>query len=225
MHPLDQPIWGTLNSTHKSLAIGNEKAKGFPRRFGPFAGLESSDDIEDLLPFYQVGDTLAFATVGPKVLSNLEVTNEFIAFQYVYENPQPANMRQDPRIRSLTFSDVPAALELTDLVYPHYFRSGSLELGRYYGVFESEKLIAMAGLRFQPTGFQEISCVCTHPDFRGMGLAGNLTLLLINEILLSGNTPFLHTEEDNLGAQSLYEKIGFSLRSKLPVRVVKILDF
>jgi len=39
------------------------------------------------------------------------------------------------------------------------------------------RLIAMAGERMKVDGFTELSGVCTHPDFRGQGLAGALSRL------------------------------------------------
>ena len=44
-----------------------------------------------------------------------------------------------------------------------------VELGGYLGVFDGDRLMAMAGQRLAPPGFAEISAVCTHPDFRGPG--------------------------------------------------------
>lgn len=111
-------------------------------------------------------------------------------------------------------------LELTALVYPSYFRAGTARLGDYFGVIKNGQLCAMAGIRMNFDGHQEISAVCTHPDSRGKGLASLLSLHLVHRITKSGDVAFLHTESDNSAAQSVYERLGFTLRKKLPFMVV-----
>lgn len=70
------------------------------------------------------------------------------------------------------------------------------------------------------TGYQELSAVCTHPDHRGKGLASRLSRHLISHIGRQGDVPFLHTESDNSTAQSVYERLGFELRAKMPFFVM-----
>jgi len=109
-------------------------------------------------------------------------------------------------------------LDLTALVYPHYFREETAKLGDYFGIFDGETLCSMAGIRFAMNGYQEISAICTHPDYRGRGYAARLTHHLIHKITNEGDTPFLHTESDN-PAKAMYEKLGFELHQELPFKV------
>ena len=67
--------------------------------------------------------------------------------------------------------------------------------------------------------FAEISAVCTHPEFRGRGYAGELTTFLAAQILAAGKTPFLHVKSEN-GAKVLYQKIGFHLRAAIRLTVI-----
>ena len=79
----------------------------------------------------------------------------------------------------------------------------------------------MAGERMHLAGYREISAVCTHPEFEGRGYARALVSRLIAAILDEGLTPFLHVEEANLRARSVYRKLGFAERSRLPLLVLE----
>jgi predicted GNAT family acetyltransferase len=114
-------------------------------------------------------------------------------------------------------------LELTSIAYPHYFRPGTARLGPYFGVWEGERLVAMAGVRMAMPGWQELSAVCTHPEHRGRGLATTLSLRVVHEVLSAGDTPFLHTESDN-PAREMYRKLGFRERALLPIRVLRLTE-
>ena len=72
------------------------------------------------------------------------------------------------RVRSES-DDIGEMLALVELTRPGPFSVRTVELGGYVGVFDGDRLVAMAGQRLAPPGFREISAVCTHPDFRGRG--------------------------------------------------------
>ena len=91
-------------------------------------------------------------------------------------------------------------------------------MGGFIGVKRDGRLIAMAGERFKPEGATEISAVCTHPDFRGQGLAGALSSSAARRILDRGETPFLHSWFSNTAAIALYEKLGFVKRCEVFVK-------
>lgn len=85
-------------------------------------------------------------------------------------------------------------------------------MGRYIGIRDQGKLIAMAGERMRLEGFVEISAVCVDDGYRGRGLAGRLVNVLRREILLRGDIPFLHVLDDNAPALALYRRLGFENR-------------
>jgi predicted GNAT family acetyltransferase len=124
-------------------------------------------------------------------------------------------------ICALADADIPAMLELTALVYPEFFRTRTLELGAYSGIYQNGRLAAMAGERMYLTGYREISAVCTHPDFTGRGFAAALVAQVTNAILERNEVPFLHVSRDNLRAKSLYERLGFIARCELPLWAVR----
>jgi predicted GNAT family acetyltransferase len=114
-----------------------------------------------------------------------------------------------PEIIELTDAHRADVLELTALVYPHYFRPRTMELGRYFGIYRHGRLAAMIGERMGMDAWQEISAVCTHPDFNGHGYARRLLAWLSNDNLERGRTPFLHVSPDNRRAMRLYEQAGY----------------
>ena len=91
--------------------------------------------------------------------------------------------------------------ELVELTRPGPFGPRNIELGDYFGCFEGDRLIAMAGERMCAGTLREISGVCTHPDVQGRGLARRLMLKLIARQLQRDETPFLHVMRDNSGAR------------------------
>ena len=107
-------------------------------------------------------------------------------------------------------------LALTALVYPHYFRPHTMALGRYFGIYQDDRLAAMIGERMGMDGHQEISAVCTHSDFNGRGYARRLLAWLSNDNLERGRTPFLHVSQDNHRAKRLYEQNGYRARCEMP---------
>ena len=111
-------------------------------------------------------------------------------------------------------------LELTELTEPGPFRKRTFELGKFYGAFESDRLVSMAGQRMSLPGFIEVSAVCTHPDARGRGYARVLMSTVIHDILQRGKRPFLHAFADN-PAIRLYESLGFVHRRTFHLAVLK----
>ena len=79
----------------------------------------------------------------------------------------------------------------------------------------------MAGRRLSPTGWVEISAVCTDEDFRGQGLASAVVLAVAAGIRDEGKTPFLNAAGTNVAAISVYEHLGFTLARRPRFELVK----
>ena len=79
----------------------------------------------------------------------------------------------------------------------------------------------MAGERMKPTGYTEVSGVCTDPDRRGRGYAGALMRVVANRIVARGETPFLHAYAANTGAIGLYETLGFKRRREFAMTALR----
>jgi predicted GNAT family acetyltransferase len=88
-------------------------------------------------------------------------------------------------------------------------------LGHYCGIREGGRLVSMAGERMRATGYQEISGVCTHPDYVGRGYSAKLNACMIDSISARGVQPFLHVSDNNERAKALYRRLGFVARREL----------
>lgn len=218
---LDNPMWGALTTRHRDRAIINGLARRYPMAVAPFAAVSEATEAarRDLEGIVTPGEVVGVLGVIPPGLDHWEIRRQFDIWQYIFDgDPEDA---ADPSIEWLKEEDIDAMLELAALVYPAYFRRETVALGPYVGVKEGGRLCAMAGIRMAVDGGQEISAVCTHPDFRGRGLARRLTARLVQHIRGQGEAAYLHTEEDNMGAQSVYVKLGFVRRAVLPFRVME----
>jgi len=118
-------------------------------------------------------------------------------------------------------ADTEDMLDLTTMAFPGFFRTGTPQMGRYFGIRQGALLAAMAGERMSLTGHREISAVCTHPLFTGRGYAARLVLGLVALILEMGIVPFLHVGEANARARDLYRRLGFVDRCVLPMWLVE----
>lgn len=121
-----------------------------------------------------------------------------------------------PPVTSMTDAHTADMLALTDLVFPGFFRPRTLEMGSYLGIYDGPRLAAMAGERMRLDGYQELSAVCTHPDYTGRGYARRLLAILCNSAFDRGFTPFLHVYADNERAIGVYRKLDFVDRAMLP---------
>lgn len=120
----------------------------------------------------------------------------------------------DPEAVRLGPADVPEMLALVERTRPGPFLPRTVELGTYLGIRREGALVAMAGERLHPTGYSEISGVCTDESARGRGFAGRLVLAVAHEIKERGDPPFLHASATNTNAIRLYESLGFRLRRR-----------
>ena len=135
-------------------------------------------------------------------------------FQMVY-NGSVQELTSEQTIQPLDSKNIPAMLALTAQTVPGPFSEKTIDFGHYHGIFNKDRLVAMAGQRLHPGTFAEISGVCTHPDFTGKGFARQLILHQIRRILENNETPFLHVKSENSSAIKLYQSIGFEIRTEI----------
>jgi predicted GNAT family acetyltransferase len=121
----------------------------------------------------------------------------------------------------LTQADVPEMLALVEATKPGPFAQSTIDLGGYRGWRADGKLVCMAGERMHPGNWTEVSAVCTAPGHQGQGLAASIVGSLVNDIQAAGRSPFLHVKAENVRARSLYERLGFTERAQLTIRVLR----
>ena len=215
---LDNPIWHALSTHQSKFSLGSELAKRYQPDVAPFVAMQNHQPecLSALASLIADDDVVYLLGDEPRLPQNFNVKYSGIIAQMVCENSEIVDVSEQD-IFQLSSADVPDMLALTALTFPGYFRPRTYEMGDYFGVRHNGLLIAMAGERMSMPGYQEISAVCTHPDFRGQGHAERLIRKLISNMWKRGTTPFLHVGDENEKAKRLYEKLGFVERSKLPI--------
>jgi predicted GNAT family acetyltransferase len=165
-----------------------------------------------------VGHAAALVCPDHPIPDLYKVDQQFEVVQFVAPESLAAD---DPDTTVLDADDVPEMLALTALTEPGPFRPRTIELGTYIGLRHEGALIAMAGERFRPPGYVEISAVCTDPAYRGRGLATRLIRAVAAGIQRTGNRPFLHASATNTNAIRLYETLGFTLTNTLTIAIIR----
>jgi ribosomal protein S18 acetylase RimI-like enzyme len=207
---LDNPLWSSLSTLHRGLAVASGGVLRYPAVVAPFVAVEQDGVAVDdaLAELVAPGESVYF--VGPRPLAprGWRLDDLGTISQMVCDVPPP--VPAGPPIVALD-DHRDRVVELAALVYPHYFRPRTTELGRYFGIFDGDRLAAMIGERMGMPGYREISAVCTHPDFVGRGLARRLLGELTGDVARRA-LPFLHVSPGNRRAVQLYEQNGYRTR-------------
>ena len=228
-HPLDRPVWSALGGRLAPLAIRREVDGGAALRLDPDIGVfvaaadgsaGSRAALTDLARRYPgaglvepEGETIAGVLPDAPIVSRAPCVQMTAAAL----TPGGGDL---PEVVTLTDADADEMLALATLTRPGPFRRGTLRLGGFVGVRREGRLIAMAGERMKVDGFTELSGVCTHPDFRGQGLAGALSRLVVARILARGEQAFLHAYAEHAATIAFYEGLGFRLRARMTYTVL-----
>jgi ribosomal protein S18 acetylase RimI-like enzyme len=209
---LDNPVWHSLRGALLRHGISQGDTVCFPQDVAPFVAVPREDCVPDL-------DALLSLDMSPRP-----------AFLGVCPSQLPRGWRYSGRVRVLQMLPGPtlaenedfgmelqphrrdAMLALATMAFPDFFRARTPDLGIYLGVVQQQHLLAMAGERLAVDRYQEISGVCTHPEFLGRGYAGRLTRSLLRRHRHRGMQSFLHVTESNTPARTLYERMGFQTR-------------
>ena len=208
---LDNSVWHSMTGAHRELCTFHSGAGRYHHEITPFAGLADPTDpacwadLEEVLE----GHSAALIIDPELVPPGWELTRYTRGAQMLgtdlADTPEPAAV-------PLSVENVPEMLALVDRARPGPFLPRTVEMGDYIGLRLDGALIAMAGERLHPTGWTEISAVCTDEAHRGSGLATRLVRAVAAGIRARDEEPFLHVAENNVNAMRLYETIGFHRR-------------
>lgn len=218
---LRNPAFYALTGPHAGLARARGRVRCYPADIAPFLGLPdepSEQDWADAAELVGVGTTVAFKRPDLPVPDSFKLVKKFGLVQFVAPDEFGA---EDPEAVVLGPDDVPEMVALVALTDPGPFRARTIECGRYVGLRRDGELVAMAGERYHLPDYIEISGVCTHPSYRGQGLATRLIRDVAAGIEQTGSRPFLHTGATNAGAIRLYEGLGFSVSNRMSVTLVE----
>ena len=211
-HPLDNPVWDSLNGAQAHFGSRRGAAARFDPDVSVFAAL--ADDAgpsawQDLAALAEPGTQLVVVDAPFDPPSGWEIVGRFAGVQLTGED---VKVDDDLETIELSPDDVPEMTDLVEHTKPGPWRPRTIEMGRYLGVRVDGELVAMAGERLRPTGWTEISAVCTDERFRGRGLGTRLIRAVGAGIVASGQLPMLHASAGNVNAIRLYESMGFAFR-------------
>mgnify|MGYP001035157545 CR=1 FL=1 len=219
---LDRPVWHSLAGPQQDLALGGALARRYLPDIHVFASAadDSPEALAALAALLPAQGSLYLLQVPdlhlpPGVVSLKEALGvQMLATRSLASEPLHAG------IQPLGETDAVEMQALAELTQPGPFLASTHRMGRFLGVRNQGRLVAMAGERMHVAGYTEISGVCTHPDFRGQGLARVLSAAVASQIEARGERPFLHAWRSNKAAITLYESLGFQWRADVQVAII-----
>jgi ribosomal protein S18 acetylase RimI-like enzyme len=222
MHSLlDNIMWNCLTGPHAKFAAGSGAVRRYAAGFSPILGFAdpTRPDFAALEQICTPGESFYCHIWNKEPPAGWQVDKQTTMFKMVWSAAIPDSDTAHDAM-PLRPEHAAQAVALAKLTNPGPFGIRTPELGEYFGYFDGERLIAMAGERMCAGDLHEVSGICTHPDFQGRGLAKKLTLKLVRRQMLRGKTPFLHVMSTNTGARALYEKMGFRNYLETVVRII-----
>jgi len=224
-HPLDRPLWNALTGRLKAYALGDDHAVRLDPDLGVFLAaaddsVESRAALNALAARYPGSGLVELeGSVMENILPDQPVVSRSPCAQMTCA-ALTASGAPDIAFETLGADDAAEMLALATLTRPGPFRRRTQELGGFIGVKRDGRLIAMAGNRLRVEGFSELSGVCVHPDFRGQGLAGALSRVVVARILERGEHAFLHAYAGHEATVRLYRSLGFDVRARVTYTVL-----
>lgn len=210
-HPLDNPVLSSLAGAHARFAERHGNVLRYQVDVAPFFAVPDEPaeaDWADAASLAGPGGLVVTAGIGLPPPAGWKIVMSGDGVQMTGEHLEVA---ADPEAVPLGRADVAEMLDLTARTKPGPFLPRTFELGTYLGIRRDGKLVAMAGERFRPHGWAEISAVCTDESWRGHGFGTRLIRAVGAVIRARGDIPFLHAVADN-PAIGLYEQLGFRHR-------------
>lgn len=221
---LDRPVWNCLTGPQAALAIGQGAALRINPAYGPFAAARDLSDEAQLALAALAAPGEELWLVEPEawpVPPGMDLVRSAPLLQMVAAQPQPV-LASDRPCLALSEADAAEMTALALATEPGPWGPQTRLYGQFYGLRDGGRLAAMAGERMRPAaGLAELSGVCTWPDYRGQGLAGQLIRRVMAGFTARGDVPFLHSYAGNAKAIALYESLGFTARCEMVATIVR----
>lgn len=210
---LDNPAWWALTGVQQAFSTGAPHVRRYQRGILPFAGYQygTTQSITSLDDWLAPGEVFFLIGELPDLPAHWTLLTELPCAQMINQTAVTAP-EGEVTIAHLGAAHKIDMYHLIQKVQPGYYEPGTHQLGDYYGIWQDEKLVAIAGERMRLEQLTEISAICTDPDYTGRKYAQHLIAHLCNTNLDKGIIPFLHVLETNERAIRLYEYMGFSKR-------------
>lgn len=214
-HKLDNPAWNSLNEIHKKFSIEYKGIKFYRPEYCPFGGSIDKDmAMEGISEYSNLTDS--FFVIGKKPLLNnsIALKRDLVCNQMLLRTPINIDFKEEI-IHLKNENQRQDLFNLVSLVQPGYFRNETADLGKYFGIYKDNELVAATGERMKMKEFTEISAIVTHPKHTRNGYAKQLIKYTTNQVFQENKLPYLHVVESNTRAIKLYEKLGFTTRRKI----------
>lgn len=218
---LDNVFWRAMSGAQAAFTVGSSSTRRLASGFTPLmaAADPQRPDFDALAPHCRPGEHLHCLGWDGAAPDGWRIEFETPLCRMVWDAPLPCGDDAAGLVK-LDRSHLAQVLDLVQQTQPGPFGPRMLELGDYVGHVVDGRLVAMAGERLKVDGHREISAVCTHPEFRGRGLARTLVRVLVRRQLQRDETPILHVRSENAPALGLYERMGFHIDGRTRVRIV-----
>ncbi|MGA7436927.1 MAG: GNAT family N-acetyltransferase [Luteibacter sp.] len=210
---LSTPIWTALGTRQAHLGDADVLARRYQPDVAPFAAVadELPAAFEALHGLMRPGEVAAVLSREPVAVPPILRSTTLGAVHQMVADAHLEQAGFDADFLDLGDDDVDEMIALTQRTQPGPFVRRTHVMGRYIGIRDNGKLIAMAGERMRVPGYTEVSAVCVDPAWRGKGLAALLINVVRTDIERRGEIPFLHVFGGNHSAIALYERLGFRL--------------
>ena len=212
-YKLDNPAWNSLNEIHEKFSIEHKAIKFYNPEYCPFGGF-IGQDMQGISEYSKLVNS--FFVIGEKPLLNesISLKRNLVCEQMILKTQINIDLREE--IISLRDENQKQELfNLVNLVQPGYFKNKTVNLGRYFGIYKDNKLVAVSGERMKMNEFTEISAIVTHPKHTGNGYASQLIKHITDQVFQENKIPYLHVVESNIHAIKLYKKLGFTTRRQI----------
>lgn len=120
----------------------------------------------------------------------------------------------DDSVRRLSREHLQVIEDFYSFAYPeNWFDKRMLETGKYFGCFDDNRLIGIAGIHVYSKEYRvaALGNIATHPNFRGRQIAFKLTSILCADLLKDVDHIGLNVKSDNTAAIKCYQNVGFEV--------------
>lgn len=135
-------------------------------------------------------------------------------YKMALKNKSLLQKSDNENIRRLIPEDYSKIKKLYDSNYPdNFFDKRMLETGKYFGYFDSNELIGIAGIHVYSEKYRiaALGNIVTDINYRGRSIATKLTSVLCRDLLKTVDNIGLNVSVQNHAAIKCYKKIGFEI--------------